>query len=359
MQRRQFLKSTAVGGAALAMLNAAGGAADEKGTRGPKIKVGQIGVGHAHAGKLSVFRQSGDYEVVGIAESNEELRKAAQSNPAYADLPWMTQEQLLNVPGLQLVLVETKVRDLLSAAEACVAAGKHVHLDKPAGQSLPQYRRILASAERQGLLVQMGYMFRYSPAVQMLNRWLKEKWLGDIFEVHAVMSKVVAPASRLQIAEFSGGMMFELGCHVIDLVVKVLGRPLQVTPYVQHASPVKDSLMDNMLAVFNYPRAIASVKSSALEVEGFERRHLVVCGTEGTFHIQPLDNPSAHVALSTPRGEFRKGTQQIQFPKYERYVDDAADIARVIRGEKATEYSYEHDLHVQETVLLASQMPTD
>ena len=77
----------------------------------------------------------------------------------------MTQEQLLNVPGLQAVLVETRVRDLLDTAEACVAAGKHVHLDKPAGESLPQYRAAFSTRPRsKNLLVQMGYMYRYNPA---------------------------------------------------------------------------------------------------------------------------------------------------------------------------------------------------
>ena len=67
-------------------------------------------------------------------------------------------------------------------------------------------------------------------------------------------------------------------------------------------------------------------------MEGFDRRHLVVCGTEGTFHIQPLDNPSARASLSQARGEYKKGTQEVTFPKYVRYVGDAADMARIIRG---------------------------
>ena len=49
------------------------------------------------------------------------------------DLPWMTQKQLLEVPDLQAVLVETGVRGLLNAAAACVTAGQHIQLDKPAG----------------------------------------------------------------------------------------------------------------------------------------------------------------------------------------------------------------------------------
>ncbi len=325
----------------------------------PRIKIGQIGIGHAHADKLSVYRASDDYEVVGICEPNAERRKGAESKAVYRDLPWMTQEQLLNVEGLQAVLVETEVRDLLGTAEKCVAAGKHIHLDKPAGESLPQFRQLLASAEKQKLIVQLGYMYRYSPAVVFLHECLKAGWLGEPFEVHAVMSKVVAGGGRRQLGEYPGGIMFELGCHIIDLVVGVLGKPTKVTPFNQQVVKADNGLIDNMLAVFEYPAALASVKSTALEVEGFARRHLVVCGTEGTFHIQPLDNPAARVAFSKPRGQYKQGVQEIEFPKFPRYVGDAADMARVLRGEKAFEFSYEHDLNVQTAVLEASGLPLD
>ena len=153
--------------------------------------------------------------------------------------------------------------------------------------------------------------------------------------------------------------MFELGCHVIDLVVGVLGAPTKVTPFPRHSSKLVDGLKDNMLAVFEYPKATASVKSSALEVDGFERRHLVVCGTEGTFHIQPLDAPSARVSFSTAHGDYRKGYQDVTFPKFARYVGDAADMARVIRGEKSIDYAPQHDLAVQNALLQASGMSID
>src|SRR6187401_1483598 len=164
--------------------------------KGPKIKVGQIGVGHAHATKLQVYRGSPDYEVVGLVEPNKELRERAQEQPAFRDMPLMTEEQLLNTPGLAAVLVETRVRDLLATAQRCIDAGKHIHLDKPAGESLPQYKALLGAAEKQKLLVQMGYMFRYSPAVVLMRKFLSEGWLGDVFEVHTVMSKVVPDAQR-------------------------------------------------------------------------------------------------------------------------------------------------------------------
>ena len=328
------------------------------GNSSSKIKVGQIGVGHAHATKLGVYRQSADYEVVGIVEPDAALREAAKDQPAYRDLPWMTEEQLLNVSGLQVVTVETRVRDLLTTAERCVAAGKHVHLDKPAGDSLPRYRDLLAAAEKQKLLVQMGYMFRYSPAVLLMRDALKQGWLGEVFEVHTVMSKVVPPGDRRKLAEFRGGIMFELGCHVIDLVIGVLGKPEQVHAYPRTSGAHDDGLADNMLAVLEYAGATATVKSSAIEIDGGARRHFVVCGRSGTLHIQPLDAPHVRLTLDRDRGDYKKGTQEVRFGNYERYVGDAADMARILRGEKPCDYPYAHDLAVQETVLRASGMAT-
>jgi predicted dehydrogenase len=324
-----------------------------------RIKIGQIGTGHAHASKLAVYRASPDYEVVGVVEADPALRHRAESQAVYQGLPWLSQEDLLNRPDVQAVLVETPVRGLLDAAEAAIIAGKHVHLDKPAGESLPQYERILNLAAKQNLMVQMGYMFRYNPGVVLLREFLRQGWLGDLFEVHAVMSKVVGPADRIRLAEYPGGMLFELGCHVLDLVVGVLGAPDRVTGISRHSSPADDRLLDNMLAVLEYPKAIATVKSSAQEVDGGVRRQFVVCGTEGTLQIEPLDDPKIRLSLSKPRGMFQAGTQTVTLPKYTRYVDDAADMARVIRGEKPSDFSYAHDLLVQRTLLTACGLPLD
>ena len=142
----------------------------------------------------------------------------------------------------------------------------------------------------------MGYMFRYNPAVVLLRRAIARGWLGELFEVHAVMSKLVEPVD-----EQAGGVFgrddVRLGCHLIDLIVTLLGKPGSVTPFLQHNGEAADTLLDNALAVLRYPRALASV-NARLEVEGEERRRLVVCGTRGTFHIEPLDNPSARVTFA-------------------------------------------------------------
>jgi hypothetical protein len=49
----------------------------------------------------------------------------------------------------------------------------------------------------------------------------------------------------------------------------------------------------------------------------------------------------------------------VSFPRFERHVPDAADMARVAWDEKAPDYSYAHDLDVQEMVLHAGGMSRD
>lgn len=320
----------------------------------PPIRIGQIGVAHGHASKLNVYRRSSDYEVIGMVEENDRLRRSSVDKDPYRGLDWMTRDELLSQPGLQAVLIETEIRDLLRHAKACLEAGLHVHIDKPAGVSLRELEEVLEIASRNARIVQMGYMYRYNPAIQLLHSFLESGWLGEIFEIHAVMSKQLSEAERKVPAVYPGGMMFELGCHLIDLVVGILGEPTSVYVSSKHSSKIEDSLQDNMLAVLEYPRASATVKSSCLEVDGGNRRHLVVCGTEGTFHIEPLDNPKVRLILDRPRGPYRKGEQTIELPKYTRYVDDALEMAQAIRGEKKFPYSCAHDLAVQRTVLKAS-----
>ncbi|HYR58748.1 MAG TPA: Gfo/Idh/MocA family oxidoreductase, partial [Chthoniobacteraceae bacterium] len=301
--RRHFLRTTAA--ATLAPFFIRQARAEQ-----PRIRIGQIGTGHAHAaGKMETMRASADFEVVGVVELDPERRAAAEKGKTYAGVEWMTEPQLLDAPGLQAVAVETEVKDLLATGARCIAAGKHIHLDKPAGESLPAFRRLLDDATGARLTVQMGYMFRYNPAFQLCFQLLREGALGDVFSIDAQMSKLIDPAGRRALLPYRGGSMFELGCHVIDAVVTVLGRPQKVLPF--NRSVAADGFPDNQLAVLEYPRATVTVRSALCEVDGGVRRQFVVCGTHGTFDIRPLEAPAARLALDAPRGEWKRGYQDV------------------------------------------------
>lgn len=352
MQRRTFLSTLAVGG-----LAAAGGS-PLRAAEAPRIKIGQIGTGHAHAdGKLAVLRRSPDFEVVGVVEPDPRLRRAAEGRRDYAGVRWLTEAELFATPGLKAVAVETEVKDLLPTAARCVTAGLHLHLDKPAGESLPEFARLLDAATRRGLTVQLGYMFRYNPAFEYCLRAVREGWLGRVFAIEAVMGKVVGAAEREKLRPYRGGAMFELGCHVLDAAVGVLGKPAKVTAFGRHIGDFADGLADNQLATLEYPDALVTVRSSLVEVAGGSRRQFVVCGDAGTIDIRPLEPPTLLLALAKAGHGFKAGYQDVAMPRRPRYEADLADLARVIRGEKPFAWTPAHDLAVQETVLRASGLP--
>ena len=355
MNRRTFIAS--VSASAPVFL-----AGDDK-PKTDKLKYLQIGTGHPHANKIQQYIGSDHWDVIGVVEEDSKLRARAEKSKTYRDQRFLTLEEGLNTPDLDAVGIETEVRDLLKYAEIAVDAGFHVHLDKPAGADLTHYQRILKNADRKNLVVQMGYMYRFNPAILLLHKMLDAGWLGEIFETHAVMSKVISRSSRQKLDEFPGGTMFELGGHIIDLTIGVLEKPDQVTAFPRRVvEDPEDSFVDNMLAVFEYPKATATVRSTGVEVEGFSRRHFAVCGTQGTVHIQPLDRPSMKISLDRERpgiGDgkiYRKGHTEIDFGPYQRYAGDVVDLAKIIRGEKKNPYPSSHDLAVQEAVLAASGM---
>lgn len=356
--RRDFTKTTAASSlaASLAVSNYHVTQAAETG----KIKVGQIGTKHAHAsGKMATARKFSDlYEVVGVVEPDDARWRSVAGSDTYRDVKRMSQEELLNVPGLQVVAVETEVRQLLDVAEKCIAAGMHIHLDKPAGESLSQFKRILDDATRQDKVVQMGYMYRYNPAFQLAFRAAREGWLGHVFEVHTVMSKKIGADSRRRLAEYAGGSMFELGCHVLDAVVSVLGKPTKVSAFNRKTFPEQDSLLDNCLAVLEYPDATATVRTALIEFDGGARRQFVVCGDQGTIDIKPLEPPKAVLALGADHGDYKRGRHDAPLkPLGGRYDGDFLDLAKIVRGEKSSDFPPEHDLAVQEAVLVASGLP--
>ena len=354
LTRRQFTVATTAAVASLATSVHAAPSSD-----GSKIKIGQIGTSHAHAsGKMDAMRSLSDtYEVVGLADVDIDLAKKATQRKTYQGLKVMSIEELLATPGLQAVAVETEVRKLVPTARQCIDAGMHIHLDKPAGESLSAFRELCAAADAKKLTIQMGYMLRYNPAFEMLFRVAQAGWLGEIYEIDAMMGKLASPALRKELAQYEGGGMFELACHLIDAVVTILGKPDEVVAFTKRTQAKNDTFADNQLAVLDYPKATATVRCNHLDPFGFPRRRFQVAGSTGAFEIKPLESGEVFLSLSQAHGQFPKGTQHFSLKRQGgRYDGEFADLAKVIRGEKQLAWDREHDLAVHEVVLKACGM---
>lgn len=311
------------------------------------LKAGQIGTAHGHAdGKIETLRKlPGHFELVGVVEPDPALREKAKARAAYRDVPFLTEEELL--AKAEVVAVETDVDALVPAALRCVAAGRHVHLDKPPGPSLPLFRKLLDLAREKSRLVQLGYMFRYNPAFQAAL----QAPLGELIEAHGVIGKKSAPGQRASHAPEPGGTMYELGCHLIDALIARAGKPERITA---HARRGADGRAENQLAVFDYPGFSATIRSQIVDPYGGPRRQFSLVGTKGFAEIRPLEPPKLVLGLE-------KGAPQTQtWPAAGgRYDAEFIDLAAAVRGEKALPFSADHDLAVHEAVLRASGMSVD
>ena len=369
MERRDFL-NTGLALAATAVAQPALQAADtaSKTSEFKKIRIAQIGVRHEHAsGKMNTLKMLPQYyEIVGIAAESPEEEKRHKNDGVYKGLKWMSQDELLNQPGLEAVAVETEMTELLPTAVKCARRGLHLHVDKPLGQTLDECRQMLDVCRENKVIMQPGYMFRTNQAMQFAIKAVKNGWLGDIHDVRANMNRNdVSPGFRKWLATYRGGGMYDFGSHLVDFVVEMLGAPRDISVFENRDA--KDGLADNTLSVMMYSSAIVQLRVTERAIDGFTNRHLSITGTKGSFTLYPLENWSrdkktgkmpplnVRLTLAEANKEYKAGTHEIKLPPYDdRYIGQLTELAKYIRGEKKNPYSYEHELLVQKAILAAS-----
>jgi predicted dehydrogenase len=321
-----------------------------------KIRAAAYGTGHAHAsGKVAALRALEPFEFVGVCEPDPEAPRAAT---AYQGVRWLSEKELLEDPSIELIAVEAGVDRNLEYARRCVDAGKHVHLDKPPGEDLDKLRRMLDEAARRNLRVQMGYQWRYQPGIRAVMEAARQGWLGEIYAVRAVINKPTPKAERRPLARFRGGMMFELGCHLIDRAVDLLGKPKRVTGFLRSDGPYADGLADNTLAILEFDRALAEIYVAAMQPNGNAYRTFEVLGTNGSLAARPFSRSKLYADMQEAAGPYRAGPQVLDAPPdpTPAYAPDFLDLARQIREGALPSWSRQHDLDVQETLLRACHL---
>ena len=330
-----------------------------------KIKIGQIGICHEHAsGKIQALRAMPDvYEIVGVVDDRNTTaaRRAGDNLAPYEGLTWMTEEELFATPGLQAVTVETPNMDLVPTALRCMERGLHMHMDKPAGDDPALFGRLLDGCREKRLAFQLGYMLRTNPTIKLCQQAVREGWLGDVFQIQADMNHSYGGEGYQQyMASFTGGIMFNLGCHLIDLIVSLLGRPDRIAAFPKSTRGVDPEINNNGLAVIEYRHTTVILRACDLAVDGIKQRRLTVCGAKGTFDLCPLENydgnpMKATLILAEGNEQYTAGTHTVELEGMtDRYRAQMLELARVINGEIESPYSYDHDRLVHEVVLAAS-----
>jgi predicted dehydrogenase len=349
MNRRSFLRS-GLGLAALATLSRHLPAAESRPSGKPRIKIGFLGAAHSHAmEKVKVIRESPDFDLVGICEESPQIRAP------YAGLgvQFLAPDELFRATAV--VAIESAVGDHAPHARLALDAGKHVHVEKPPADSLAACRELVDLARQKKRLLQTGYMWRYNPGFVVALEAARQGWLGDVYLVRGTMNTLLAPNRRPEWARFKGGAMFELGCHLIDPMVRLLGRPKAVTPFLKKHGDFADTLADNTTAVFEFEKAMGMITNATLQPNAFAHRSFEILGTNGTALLKPIEPPTLHVDLARSAGPYAAGNSRVNLPPYRRYVGDFEELAAAVRGERPLGVSLDEELLVQETLMRACQ----
>lgn len=320
-----------------------------------KIKIGQIGIGHNHGeSKMLAARKFPElFEIVGYAEENEKWIEKRGAALGYEGLTRMSVEEVIEKSDA--ILVESDVWDLGKYAKMCIDAGKHVHIDKPWGGTLSEYKEILDSAKEKNLVFQIAYMYRYNPAVLECLEHINKGDLGEIYSINAEMSTYHSPEYKKWLTNFGGGIMYILGSHLVDLIVYIMGEPKKISRFLKHTGLDGVDFEDNTLAVLEYDKALCRVFVSSVEVNGFGRRQFMVSGSLGTVNVYPIERPTVMTYSDTTIADKTYEDRKITIP-FEcdtangRYDSMMQDFYSYIVGEKQNPYTYEHDYTVQKVL---------
>lgn len=317
-----------------------------------KIKIGQIGIGHNHGrGKMLAVQKFPElFEVVGYAEENEKWIEERGDFDAYKDLKRMSVEEIIEKSDA--VLIECDVWNLTKYAKMCIDAGKHIHIDKPASGTLKEFKELLDSAKSKNLTVQMGYMYRYNPSVAKCIEMAKNGELGEIYQIDAEMSTYHSKEYRKWLGNFKGGSMYIFGCHLIDLILLIMGEPKSTSSFIKQTRFEGVCSDDNCFAVLEYDKAVARVTNLSVEVNGWGMRRFAVMGSKGTVEIKPIEldvkmtlatEKTAHEAYADRKEE----VDMSDVPEAERYDKMVKEFYDCITGKIKNPYTYEHEYMLQ------------
>ncbi|MEW6108833.1 MAG: Gfo/Idh/MocA family oxidoreductase [Nitrospirota bacterium] len=176
------------------------------------VRVGVIGVGYLGRHHARIYSELEDAELVAVADVDnrkaEEIAKTygCRSFSAYSDV-------IADTDALSIV---TPTTTHYSIAMDCLRAGRDILIEKPITENIIEAGDIIKEAEKKGLIIQVGHLERYNPAIQAAE--------GMINEPRFIESERLSP--------FLGrgtdvDVTLDLMIHDIDIVMSIVKSGLK------------------------------------------------------------------------------------------------------------------------------------
>ena len=184
---------------------------------------------------------------------------------------------------------------------------------------------------------------------------VKKGDLGEVFSVEAQMNCRHTLEERQWLSNFKGGMMFYLGCHLIDLILQIQGMPEKIIPLNKSTGIDGVTAEDFGMVIFEYSNGVSFIKTCGEEKGGYARRQLVITGSEGTIELKPLEM-FTEAGFYTGKTEYTSVLWEnmgdyTQSRMFDRYDAMMASFADMVKGKKQNPYTYDYELQLYKTLL--------
>ncbi|HXX06541.1 MAG TPA: Gfo/Idh/MocA family oxidoreductase [Pseudolabrys sp.] len=170
------------------------------------LRVGVVGVGVMGSNHARVFAGLPGVELVGVADPDSkqaEFVARTLSCIAVSDV-----SELLD-RDLDAITIATPTHLHREIALACIARGVHVMVEKPIASSVEEGRDILNAARRAGLILMVGHVERFNPAVEAIK---------DAIRGEDILSIAITRVGPFPPRMSNVGVVIDLAVHDIDLI---------------------------------------------------------------------------------------------------------------------------------------------
>ncbi len=187
-----------------------------------------VGVGWIGAMRLDAVAERGVAEVVALCDTDvARLEREGQRHPAAAR--FVDYDALLDAaPGLGLDGVVIATPNAAHAAQTVSALerGLAVFCQKPLATRSADAAAMVAAARAAHRLLGVDYSYRHTDGLLAVRRMVREGELGRVFVIRTVFHNAYGPDKGWchDPAQSGGGALMDLGVHLVDQALWILGR---------------------------------------------------------------------------------------------------------------------------------------